>query len=545
MALKVRDIFVSLGFDVDQRTLNDLDRSLVNIQRSVKGMTFLFAGASIALGGFLKVAGDFEQTEIAFETMLGSAEKAKELLDGLKEDARKTPFTLPGILDAGKRLLAMGIKADRLRDTIKILGDVTAGVGIDKLPQLVLAFGQVSAATKLRGQEIRQFTEAGVPLLEELGRTLGKTAGEVQEMTSRGEVSFEDVRQALENLTMGSGRFANLMEKQSKSFLGILSNLKDFIIINAIAIGKELLPQAKAIATELLTLFEVNRKIIKSKMVKFFKDLSVVVGRLFKVAKATIEGILTMAEAFGGLGEVIKTVATAMLIFTGVQILSAIGSITQSIFGLITAMRTLGTVALLTQVKLVAMPILIGAAVIALGLIIEDIVGFFQGKDSITGLIIDAFEKKFPEAFLNTKAGLFAIIETFKIIRDEAKLLFGFLDEFIGPTAIKNIAAGIGGISAKTVIGAPVKGLARTIEEPVKGLAELIQSGFSAIGIEPGMASSRSQNNQIRINAPINVTVPEGTPSAVVGESIKEGIAEAFDGMIRQATRATEPVTEF
>jgi tape measure domain-containing protein len=390
MALKIRDIFVSLGFEVDDADLTRLDKSLANVQKGVKGMTILFAGASIAIGGFLKAAGDFEQTEIAFETMLGSAEKAKELLDGLKEDARRTPFTLPGILDSAKRLLAMGIEADRLRDTIKILGDVSAGVGIDKLPQLTLALGQVSAATKLRGQEIRQFTEAGVPLLEELGRTLGKTAGEVQEMTSRGEVSFEDVRLALENLTKGSGRFANLMERQSKSFLGILSNIKDFIIINAIAIGKELLPQAKAIATEFLNILEINRKIIKARFVKFFKRVSIAMMVLFKVAVAVVEAIITLTDAFGGLGTVIKFATFAMLGFTAISTLAALGSMVILVGKLITGFQLLGVTIGLVKATALLIPILIGAALIALGLIVEDIVGFFQGKDSITGLIVES-----------------------------------------------------------------------------------------------------------------------------------------------------------
>lgn len=520
MGVQVRDIFVTLGFDVDNKDLDNLDRSLMNIQKGVRNMTFLFAGASIAIGGFLKAAGDFEQVEIAFETMLGSAEKAKELLDGLKEDARRTPFTLPGILDAGKRLLAMGIKADRLRDTIKILGDVTAGVGIEKLPQLVLAFGQVSAATKLRGQEIRQFTEAGVPLLEELGKSLGKTAGEVQAMTSRGEVSFEDVRKALENLTTGSGRFANLMERQSTTFLGILSNIKDFLIINAIAIGKELLPQAKAMANEFLAILEVNRELIKGRLVKFFKSLAVTLGIIFKAAKAITEAILNVTDAMGGLEEVIKGVVIAMLAFTGIQILSAIGSITQVVFGLVKSMATLRAGIIATQLAAVAMPILIGAAVIALGLIIEDIIGFFRGKDSITGVIIDAFEKKFPDAFLNTKAALLAIRDTVGIVIDEFKILFGFLNEFLILNPLKAIK-----------------------DIDLEGAANVIFGNAPTPATAP--AGGGGQGNQININAPVNVEVPAGTPPELVGESVTEGIERVFGGMVRQASRATEPRTEF
>ena len=520
MGVQVRDIFVTLGFDVDNKDLDNLDRSLRNIQSGVRNMTFLFAGASIAIGGFLKAAGDFEQVEIAFETMLGSAEKAKELLDGLKEDARKTPFTLPGILDASKRLLAMGIEAGRLRDTIKILGDVAAGVGIDKLPNLVLALGQVKAATKLRGSELRQFTEAGVPLLAELAESLGKTPAEIQKLISQGAISFEDVRKSLENLTTGSGRFANLMERQSQSFLGILSNIKDFLIINAIAIGKELLPQAKAMAKEFLAILEVNRELIKGRLVKFFKSLAVTLGIIFKAMKAIVEGILNITDAMGGLEAVIKGVVIAMLAFTGLQIISAIGSITQVVFGLVKAMATLRAGIIATQLSAVAMPILIGAAVIALGLIIEDIIGFFRGKDSITGLIVDAFEKKFPDAFLATQAALFAIKETVGIIIDEFKLLFGFLNEFLILNPLKAIK-----------------------DFDLEGAANFIFGNAPTPATAP--AGGGAQVNQFSINAPVTANVPAGTPPELIGEALKESFDSQIGGIFRQASRATEPVAEF
>ncbi len=98
------------------------------------------------------------------------------------------------------------------------LGDITAGVGKDKMPQLILAFGQVRAAGKLTGQELRQFTEAGVPLLEELGKTMGKTATQVKEDMENGLApSFEVVETSLANMSKEGGKFHNLMQKQSQT----------------------------------------------------------------------------------------------------------------------------------------------------------------------------------------------------------------------------------------------------------------------------------------------------------------------------------------
>ena len=124
-----------------------------------------FAGMTAGLGVFLNTAGNFEQWRIAFETMLGSVEKADTLLRDIEQFAKKTPFELPEVVENAKKLLAYNIEAEKLLPTLEALGNISAGVGREKLPFLTLAFGQVRAAGKLTGQELRQFTEAGVPLM--------------------------------------------------------------------------------------------------------------------------------------------------------------------------------------------------------------------------------------------------------------------------------------------------------------------------------------------------------------------------------------------
>jgi len=123
----------------------------------------------------VKAGADFEQTQVAFATMIGSAEKANALLKEMASFASRTPFQLADLEKATKSLLAYGVAVDDVIPTLTTLGDIAAGVGMDKLPQLILAFGQVKAATKLTGAELRQFTEAGVPLLEALVNQFNKT----------------------------------------------------------------------------------------------------------------------------------------------------------------------------------------------------------------------------------------------------------------------------------------------------------------------------------------------------------------------------------
>ena len=224
------------------------------IKKNASNFTMVGAaitGAGIALGGvtkqFVDAAAQVEQTQIAFTTMLGSAEKAKQFYADLVNFARTTPFELSGLSTAAKQLLAYGFAQEEVLPNLRALGDIASGVGMDKLPNLILAFGQVKAATRLTGMELRQFTEAGVPLLDELSKMMNKPASAIMEMVSAGEIGFPAVQQALMNLTSEGGRFANLMDKQSKSFSGMMSNLKDQIAIFLSEGGKPLLDVGKQV----------------------------------------------------------------------------------------------------------------------------------------------------------------------------------------------------------------------------------------------------------------------------------------------------------
>ena len=205
--------------------------------------------AATAVGGLgyaaLKAAGDMEQTTVAFTTMLGSGEKAKEFIAQLIQFAKTTPFTLTGLEDAAKQLLAYGFAQEEVLPSLKSLGDIAAGVGMDKLPNLILAFGQVKAATHLTGMELRQFTEAGVPLLDMLSQQFGKPVSAIQEMVSAGEIGFPAVEQALKSLSGEGGRFNDLMEKQSHTFGGLISNLQDAWNIFLTGEGQKVLDWAK------------------------------------------------------------------------------------------------------------------------------------------------------------------------------------------------------------------------------------------------------------------------------------------------------------
>jgi tape measure domain-containing protein len=227
------DEFVS-GLNQVKSSLGTAATNVANIGMKVvkfgAAAATAFYGAATAAGFFaVKSAGDFQQARIAFETMLGSAEKAGKLLQQVSDFAAKTPFELPQVVEGAKKLLAYNIEAEKIIPTFNSLGNIAAGVGKDKLPQLIMAFGQVKAATRLTGMELRQFTEAGVPLLDILAKQMGKTTAEMVEMISDGKVGFPEVEKAIFGMSAEGGKFFNLMERQSKTFDGVMSNLRDNI----------------------------------------------------------------------------------------------------------------------------------------------------------------------------------------------------------------------------------------------------------------------------------------------------------------------------
>lgn len=194
----------------------------------------------------LKASSDAEMLTIALETMLGSKEKAEKLKAEIIDLVAKSPLELEQANEVSKRLLAMGFEAEQIVPTLKMLGNIASGVGIEKLPQLTLALGQVKAATKLTGNELRQFTEAGVPLLDELSKIMKKPVAEIQKMVSDGKIGYAQVEQAMRNMTTEGGRFNNLMEKQSQTLQGQWSTFKDNFTQNVlIPLGNALSEMAK------------------------------------------------------------------------------------------------------------------------------------------------------------------------------------------------------------------------------------------------------------------------------------------------------------
>ncbi|WIT94439.1 tape measure domain protein [Riemerella phage vB_RanS_CRP19] len=222
-----------------QEQTRQMDTSFKNLSISIVSY---FSGQ--ALMGFtrqlINVRGEFQKTEIAFSTMLKSKEKASQLMGQMVDLAAKTPFGFNDVTEGAKRLLAFQVPAEQVTETLTRMGNIAAGLGVP-MGQLIHVYGQVKTQGKMMTNDLYQFMNAGIPILSELGKVLGKSEAEIKDMVSAGKIGFPEVQAVIKNMTDEGGLFFNLMEEQSKTLSGKVANLEDAFdqMLNKIGEGSE------------------------------------------------------------------------------------------------------------------------------------------------------------------------------------------------------------------------------------------------------------------------------------------------------------------
>lgn len=183
------------------------------------------------------VRGEFQKLEVAFTTMLGSADKANALMNQLVQTAATTPFDLQGVAGGAKQLLAYGVAADEVNDTLIHLGDIAAGLSLP-LNDLVYLYGTTITQGRMFTMDLRQFMGRGIPLADELAKQFGVAKSEVAGLVSAGKVGAEEFKEAIMSMSSEGGKFSGLMEAQSKTISGQISNLEDAVGMMFNEIGK-------------------------------------------------------------------------------------------------------------------------------------------------------------------------------------------------------------------------------------------------------------------------------------------------------------------
>jgi tape measure domain-containing protein len=307
------------------------------------GKAALIAGGGmLALGGGalgigVGIAADMEQAKIGFTTMLGSAEQADAFIKQMQEFAAKTPFEFAGLQDSASKLLAVGVGAERVIPLMTVLGDATSAVGTGEegIQRAVMALGQMQQKGKVTGEEMMQLVEAGVPAWDALANKLGVDVATAQDRVSKGQVGVNDLFAAIETSAGPAlGRVKGMMDQQSQSLKGLLSSLKDTVMMQLADVAA---PLAESFKASLPQITQALGQIIPS----LAPLATAITSSLGPVLAAMAPIIASVAEHFGSLlGDIVTALTPVMVALAPVirQVAGTLGGL------LLTAVQALAPV---------------------------------------------------------------------------------------------------------------------------------------------------------------------------------------------------------
>lgn len=282
---------------------------------------------NIAIGGWsigkfvnqmMQVRGQFQQTEMAFKTMLQSEEKADALMKQLIRTAAVTPFGIEDVTEGAKQLLAFNVAAEDVNKTLIGLGDVAAGMGLN-LKDLVMLYGTTIAKGKMDTMDLYQFLNRGIPIADEIAKVMGldvtNAIKEVQKQIKAGKVTSDVFIQAMQNMSAEGSKFGGLMEAQSKTITGQISNIKDAIeqMFNELGKSQEgVINTGLGVVSTLVENWKTVGKVLMT-VVAAYGAYKAAVLAMIAISKAQIAW--ESAKAFISLARSITSAKDAMALF--------------------------------------------------------------------------------------------------------------------------------------------------------------------------------------------------------------------------------------
>jgi tape measure domain-containing protein len=282
----------------------------------------------INIGKFaINSAGQFESLRASLNVIAGSDGLGGKLFDQFQVLASKSPFNFDDVGEQGTKLLAMGIPISDVTDRLSRIGDVAAGVGREKLPSIVYAYGQIKSQGKAMAGDLSQFINAGVPIIETLAEVLKKPQSEIKKLASAGKIGFADIDKALLSMTNNGGKFFEMMKTQSNTFEGLWSSMEDAFQLLGVQLGNQLLPTAKSIVIAITNIAASVTDMLKGGNIigDFAKRFGIVGEAIYKVGSAIFDiGKAVVGGVFQTLGTILGVLAdnalATTLIITGLGI---------------------------------------------------------------------------------------------------------------------------------------------------------------------------------------------------------------------------------
>lgn len=321
-----------------------IDDVISNIQNS---MNIAIGGWSIGkfVNQMMQVRGQFQQTEMAFKTMLQSEEKADALMKQLIRTAAVTPFGVEDVTEGAKQLLAFNVAAEDVNKTLIGLGDVAAGMGLN-LKDLVMLYGTTIAKGKMDTMDLYQFLNRGIPIADELAKVMGldlnNAIGEVQKQIKAGKVTSDVFIQAMQSMTAEGSKFGGLMEAQSKTITGQISNIKDAIeqMFNELGKSQEgVINTGLGVVSTLVENWETVGKVLMTVVAAYGAYKAAVIA-MIAISKAQVAW--ESAKAFLSLAKSITTAKDAMALFNMVSSSNVLGLVLGAVAAGVTMFNLFG-----------------------------------------------------------------------------------------------------------------------------------------------------------------------------------------------------------
>ena len=325
----------------DGKSIDDI---ISNIQNS---MNIAIGGWSIGkfVNQMMQVRGQFQQTEMAFRTMLQSEEKADALMKQLIRTAAITPFGVEDVTEGAKQLLAFNVAAEDVNKTLIGLGDVAAGMGLN-LKDLVMLYGTTIAKGKMDTMDLYQFLNRGIPIADEIAKVMGldvtNAIKEVQKQIKAGKVTSDVFIQAMQSMTAEGSKFGGLMEAQSKTITGQISNIKDAIeqMFNELGKSQEgVINTGLGVVSTLVENWETVGKVLMTVVAAYGAYKAAVIAM---IAISKVQVVWESAKAFLSLAKSITTAKDAMALFNLVSSSNVLGLVLGAVAAGVTMFNLFG-----------------------------------------------------------------------------------------------------------------------------------------------------------------------------------------------------------
>ena len=516
---------VQNGLDTAERSAGKLKKSLSQAFSSLPGAEFItnpIVALTAGVGVVSKLGMEAEKTAVSFNVLVGNEEKAAKMLGEINRYADNTLWDRSTTQEAAKSMLGFGVSTETVVDDLKMLGDVAMG-DKNKLSQLALVFGQISAAGKLQGQDLLQLINAGYNPLLDISEMTGKSVAQLKEDMSKGLVTFDMVREAFQKATGEGGKFANMTERIAETSYGAFEQLKGKLL-------STLLELYRIIQPVIIPVLNMLGKVLEfiGKMASWVADNLSSLAPVIKVAAVAIGAYVVATN--------LATVATSALaavfkVIIALMNLNPFGLIVAGIAALVAAIVVCwNKFAGFRAVILTVWDTVKGFGTILKDYVLDRITGIISGIGSLGLAISKIFKGDFSGAWETAKAG--------------ASQFLGIDAARNAASSTRDLAAGVSGNYAARLDAERQKQAAKeAISDPkaaagTSGLGSLgggtVPSGATAAGTANAITTGGTRNTSIVLN------IGKFFEDVVINNTSNMNFTEIRDAVLESVNRSLE-----